>query len=151
MTERELLGIVVSGGVAVGPAFVPAEPVAAPDGGGPEAALAALALVSAELARTEERLVAQGLGAEAEILAANRLMAEDPSLVQEVEALAAAGLPPAEALRRATERHADGLASLDDALLAARAADVRELGRRAIRALSGVAAAVPRRPSIVVA
>jgi len=45
MTERELLGIVVSGGVAVGPAFVPAEPVAAPDGGGPEAALAALARV----------------------------------------------------------------------------------------------------------
>ena len=151
MTERELLGIVVSGGVAVGPAFVPAEPVTAPDGGGPEAALAALARVSVELARTGDRLSEQGRSTEAEILAANRLMAEDPSLVQEVEALATL-LPPAEALRAATERHALALASLDDPLLSARADDVRELGRRAVRALSGGGAAEPpRRPSIVVA
>ncbi len=151
MTERELLGIVVSGGVAVGPAFVPAEPVAAPDGGGPEAALAALARVSVELARIGDRLSAQGRSTEAEILAANRLMAEDPSLVQEVEALANL-LPPAEALRAATDRHALALASLDDPLLSARADDVRELGRRAVRALSGGGAAEPpRRPSIVVA
>jgi phosphoenolpyruvate-protein kinase (PTS system EI component) len=151
MTERELLGIVVSGGVAVGPAFVPAEPVATSDGGGPKAALAALACVSAELARTEDRLKAQGRSTEAEILAANRLMAEDPALVQEVEALAT-GLPPAEALRAATERHALALASLNDPLLSARAADVRELGRRAVRALSGGGAAEPPlRPSIVVA
>src|SRR5260370_929351 len=78
-------------------------------------------------------------------------MAEDPSLVREVEALATA-LPPADALRTATERHAAALASLDDALLAARAADVRELGRRAVRALSGGGAAEPPgRPSTVVA
>src|SRR6266851_4072657 len=92
--------------------------------------------ISAELARTEERLAAQGRAAEAEIIGANRLMAEDPSLVRDVEVLATA-LPPAEALRTVTERHANALASLDDALLAARAADVRELGRRAVRALSG--------------
>jgi phosphoenolpyruvate-protein kinase (PTS system EI component) len=152
MTERELRGVVVSAGIAVGPTFLTAAPIAAPDGGGPDAALAALARVAAELARTEARLARQGLDAEAEILAASRLMAEDPSLVQEVEALAGAGLPPAEALRRATERHAAGLASLEDPLLSARAADVRELGRRSIRALSGgVAAAAPHRPSIVVA
>jgi phosphoenolpyruvate-protein kinase (PTS system EI component) len=151
MTERGLHGVVVSPGVGVGPAFVPHEPVAAPDGGGPEAALAALARVAAELARTEERLAARGLAAEAEILASNRLMAEDPSLVHEVEALAAE-LPAAEALRTATERHAAALASLDDPLLSARAVDVRELGRRAVRALSGGGAAdAPVRPSIVVA
>src|SRR5260370_33828303 len=78
-------------------------------------------------------------------------MAEDPSLLREVEALAAE-LPAAEALRAATERHAAVLASLDDPLLAARAADVRELGRRAVRALTGVGAAEPPpQPSIVVA
>src|SRR5439155_10354185 len=65
MTERGLRGVVVSAGVAVGPAFVTPEPVAAPDGGGPDAALVALARVAAELARTEARLAAQGLGAEA--------------------------------------------------------------------------------------
>jgi phosphoenolpyruvate-protein kinase (PTS system EI component) len=151
MTERGLRGVVVSVGVGVGPAFVPSEPVAAFEGGGPEAALAALARVAAELARTEQRLAAQGRDAEAEILASNRLMAEDPSLVQEVEALAAE-LPAAEALRAATERHAAALASLDDSLLAARAVDIRELGRRAVRALSGGGAAdAPVRPSIVVA
>jgi phosphoenolpyruvate-protein kinase (PTS system EI component) len=151
MTERELHGVVVSPGVGVGPAFVPREPVAAAEGGGPDAALAALARVAGELARTEERLAAQGLEAEAEILASNRLMAEDPSLVHDVEALAAA-LPAAEALRTATERHAAALASLDDPLLSARAVDVRELGRRAVRALSGEGAVdAPLRPSIVVA
>ena len=104
MTERGLRGVVVSAGVAVGPAFVLSEPVTAPGGGGgPDAALAALARVAAELARTEERLTAQGLDAEAEILASNRLMAEDPSLLQEVEALAAR-MPAPEALRAATER-----------------------------------------------
>ena len=110
MSERGLRGVVVSAGVGVGPAFVPAEPVAAPEGGGPEAALAALASVAAELARTEERLAAQGLEAEAEILASNRLMAEDPALVQEVAALAAE-TTAAEALRVATERHAAALTS----------------------------------------
>jgi phosphoenolpyruvate-protein kinase (PTS system EI component) len=151
MSERELHGLVVSPGVAVGPAHVPVDPVAAPSSGGPEAALDALVRVAAELARTEARLVEHGLITEAEIIATSRLMAEDPSLVHEVEALAA-GLPAADALRVATERHAAALASLDDPLLSARAADVRELGRRAVRALSGLGAAEPPlRPSIVVA
>ena len=150
MTERRLPGLVVSTGVAVGPAHVPAEPAEA-TGGGAEAALEALARVSAELERTEQRLVEEGHAAEAEILSANRLMAEDPSLHREVEALAA-DLPAAEALRVATVRHADALAALGDPLLSARSSDVRELGRRAIRALSGTGAAEPpSRPSIVVA
>lgn len=150
MTERALRGLVVSPGVAVGPAYVPVDPVAVP-GGGAEAALEALARVAAELAHAEERLAAQGFEAEAEILAASRLMAEDPTLLREVAALAD-GLAAADALLAATERHADALAALEDPLLAARAADVRELGRRAVRALSGAAAAEPpQRPSIVVA
>jgi phosphoenolpyruvate-protein kinase (PTS system EI component) len=151
MSEQELPGVAVSAGVGIGPAFVVAEPVAALAGGGPEAALSALARVAAGLARTGERLAAQGLDAEAEILAANRLMAEDPSLRQEVAALAVR-MSAAEALRAATERYAAALASVADPLLAARAADVRELGRRAVRSLSGSGAAdAPVQPSIVVA
>jgi phosphoenolpyruvate-protein kinase (PTS system EI component) len=151
MSEQELLGVAVSAGVGIGPAFVVSEPAAAPAGGGAEAALAALAQVAVGLGRTEERLREQGLEAEAEILAANRLMAEDPSLLQDVAAFAAR-MSAADALRAATERHAAALASVADPLLSARAADVRELGRRAVRALSGSGAAVaPRRPSIVIA
>lgn len=151
MTERQLHGLVVSGGVAVGPAFVLFEPVAETGAGGAEAALAALSRVAAELGRTAERLVAQGRETDAEIIEANRLMAEDPSLAGEVAALAAVR-SPAEALRLATEGRAGQLAALHDPLLAARAADVRELGRRAVRALSGAAAVEPPAvPSVVVA
>ena len=151
MSEQELRGVAVSAGVGIGPAFVVSEPAAAPAGGGPEAALSAFAQVAAGLARTEERLAAQGLEAEAEILAANRLMAEDPSLLEDVAALAVR-MSAADALRAATERHATALASVADPLLAARAADVRELGRRAVRSLSGSGAAdAPVQPSIVVA
>jgi phosphoenolpyruvate-protein kinase (PTS system EI component) len=78
-------------------------------------------------------------------------MAEDPSLLADVAELAAR-LPAAAALRAATGRRADALASLEDPLLAARAADLRELGRRAVRALSGGSAAEPPPgPAIVVA
>ena len=62
-------------------------------------------------------------------------------------------LPAAAALRAATERRADLLAALSDPLLAARAADVRELDRRgAPRTLSASAQPSPGgQPSIVVA
>src|SRR6266576_283269 len=78
-------------------------------------------------------------------------MAEDPTLAADVAELAG-GRSASAALRIATNRRADVLAALDDPLLAARAADVRELGRRAVRALSGIGAAEPPpQPSIVVA
>src|SRR5262249_14078174 len=94
---------------------------------------------------------AQGRANEAEIIDANRLMAEDPSLAAEVAELASS-VSPAVALRTATERRAGLLAALDDPHLASRAADVRELGRRAVRALAGAGTAQPpARPSIVVA
>jgi phosphoenolpyruvate-protein kinase (PTS system EI component) len=148
MTERTLAGLAVSGGVASGPAHVLAEPVA--DGTG-EDPLGALERVAAELGRTAERLAALGRHDEAEIIEANRLMAEDPSLTAEVAELASRG-PAVNALQTAFERRARLLAALDDSHLAARAADVRELGRRALRALSGAGAAERlERPSIVVA
>jgi phosphoenolpyruvate-protein kinase (PTS system EI component) len=148
VSERALSGLAVSGGVAIGPAFAVAEP--GWDGAGDDA-LGALTQVAAELARTAQRLATQGRTNDAEIIEANRLMAEDPSLVAEVAELARE-TSAAAALRAATGRRADLLAALDDPHLAARAADVRELGRRAVRALSGGGAAQPPdRPSIVVA
>jgi multiphosphoryl transfer protein len=150
MTELVLSGLAASSGVAVGPAFVPAEPEAPADDGA-EAALAALERVGAELGRTADRLRTQGRDMQADIIEASRLMAGDPSLVADVGELAA-DVGAAKALRLAIERRVDILAALDDELIAARAADVRELGRRAIRALSGRGAAEPPpEPSIVVA
>jgi phosphoenolpyruvate-protein kinase (PTS system EI component) len=151
MSERVLAGLAVSGGVAVGSAFTLSEPGEDPGVDGPEAAVAALARVADELGRTAARLALQGRTVQAEIIEANRMMAEDPALIADVIELAD-GLPAARALRTAIERRADVLAALDDPFLAGRAADVRELGRRAVRALTGVGAAEPPpQPSIIVA
>jgi phosphoenolpyruvate-protein kinase (PTS system EI component) len=151
MSERVLPGLAVSGGVAVGSAFMVVEPGEDHAADRPDDALAALARVAQELGRTAERLAVQGREIQAEIIEANRMMAEDPSLLAEVAELAAT-VPAAAALRTATERRAEILGALHDPLLAARAADVRELGRRAVRALGGAGAAEPPpEPSIVVA
>jgi phosphoenolpyruvate-protein kinase (PTS system EI component) len=147
MNERELRGLAASGGVAVGRAWVRPEPE--PDAGDGDP-LAALDRVADELGRTADRLRTDGLAAEAEILEANRLMAEDPTLRSEVDRLAK-GSPAGRALLEATGRHADLLAGLPDPTLAARAADVRELGRRAVRVLAGTVCAQPADASILVA
>ncbi|MBA2461678.1 MAG: phosphoenolpyruvate--protein phosphotransferase, partial [Actinobacteria bacterium] len=91
---------------------------------------------SAELGRAAARLRGLGREAEAEILATSALMAQDPSLVTRARALAA-GVSAAEAVICASEEHAAALAQLDEPLLAERAADIREVGRRAVRILSG--------------
>jgi len=140
MTETVLRGLTAASGLALGRAVVlrDVEPGrSAP--AGPEAqaaALEALGRVAEELAAAGAELRAAGRVAEAEIFEANILMAEDPALESDVRALAAEK-PAAVALLEATERHATAIASLPDALLAARAADVRTLGRRAARLVAG--------------
>ena len=154
MSERRLLGLPAASGVAVGRALVLRD-VEADDGRGGEAeqrrALEALTRVAAELGETAERLSSEGRVDEADILEANRLMAEDPALVDEVRALAAE-MSAVAAVLQATERHAALLEAIPDPMLAARAADVRRLGVRAARLLTGAPAlTTPLRPTIVVA
>jgi phosphoenolpyruvate-protein kinase (PTS system EI component) len=155
VSERVLRGLAAAGGVAVAEAVVlrDAEPEESGPGGQSERAraLGALAAVAAELGGAAARLRAAGLLDEAEIIEANRLMAEDPTLESEVSKLALE-VPAASAVVRAAEHHAALLADLDDPLLSARAADVRELGRRAARILAGTPPLpAPDRPAILVA
>jgi phosphoenolpyruvate-protein kinase (PTS system EI component) len=155
VTERELLGLPAAAGVAVGRAFVLSEygPDANGNGGAEEQRRAAevLAQLADELSRTADRLRGEGREEEAEILEANRLMAEDPSLGEEVERLASE-MSGAAAVVQATERHALQLEGIPDAMLSARAADVRRLGHRAARLLAGApAVAVPPSGAVVVA
>jgi phosphoenolpyruvate-protein kinase (PTS system EI component) len=131
MTERLLRGVPASPGVAIGPVVLLDGPREA--GGDPESALDTAA---GELAAAAARLRESGHAEEAEILDANRLMALDPALRAEVRSLAET-LPPDQALLDATARHAALLDALGDATLAARADDVRALGRRAVNALGG--------------
>jgi len=155
MTERELLGLPAAGGVAVGRALVLRDVEADANGGGGEAeqrrALEALSCVAVELGETAERVRAEGRVDEADILESNRLMAEDPSLADEVRELADR-ISAVAAVMKATERHAAQLEGLPDPMLAARAADVRRLGARAARLLTGAPAlSTPLRPTIVIA
>ena len=155
MTERHLSGLPAAGGIAVGRALVLRDIEADLNGRGGEVeqqrALAALASLAAELGETADRLRAEGRVDEADIFDANRLMAEDPALAEEVRALAEEN-SAAGAVLQATERHAQKLEAIEDAMLAARAADVRSLGVRAARLLTGApATAASLRPTILIA
>jgi phosphoenolpyruvate-protein phosphotransferase len=155
MSQRVLRGLAASSGVALGSALVVRDLEPSFNGGGgaeeQARALAALDGVARELGRLAELARKAGRAEEAEILESNRLMAEDPALHAEVEALAA-DAPAPTAVLNATERHASLLAGLEDAYLAARAADVRQLGRRAARILTGASAVSrPNEPSILIA
>ena len=136
MPATVLTGLGASPGVAVGRALVLRDLTTSGDPPDPDAALAALARAAEELGAAAACLREAALADEAEILEANRLMAEDPSLIARVRDLATTA-PPAEALRSAAEEIASRLAALSDPMLAARAADVREVGRRAARIATG--------------
>jgi phosphoenolpyruvate-protein phosphotransferase len=155
MTERELLGLPAAGGVAVGRALVLRDVEAEANGSGGEVeqrrAVEALARVAAELGESAEQLRSEGRLDEADILETNRLMAEDPALADEVREFAERTSAVA-AVVEATELHAVQLESIPDPMLAARAADVRRLGARAARLLTGAPAlTTPLRPTIIIA
>jgi phosphoenolpyruvate-protein kinase (PTS system EI component) len=138
--ERVLEGTPASPGVALGTAWRAIQEIEAV---GPvprerreqesQSAIAALAAAAGALIA-----VAAGLPAEeAEIVETGALMAQDPALIVGVEeAIIADGLSAAEAIVRATSEHAEAIAAIGDETLAARADDVRSLGRRAA-ALAG--------------
>jgi multiphosphoryl transfer protein len=142
VSERRLRGLGASAGIAAGPAAVVREALHEPAGGGPDEerrALAALADVAADLGAAADTLRERGFAQEAKILETNRLMAEDPSLIAAVRERAA-GSGAVAAVRAACQHYAQLLEALTDPVLAARAADVRQLGLRAERVLTGARA-----------
>lgn len=151
MPERHLLGVGASPGVAVGcprvirPLSGLASGVVAEEHREAERAqaLEALRAASADLLEIGAKLRDRGRVAEAEIVEAGGLMAEDPVLRANVEAaVVERGLAAEVALVEAADRCAAEIARIDDAALAARADDVRSIGRRAARIASGETRAV---------
>jgi multiphosphoryl transfer protein len=100
-------------------------------------ARAALSAAAAELDAIAARLRAGGREEEADVVATGALMAADPALDAAVERHTASGRPAPEAIVRACDEHAAAIAALGDERLAARAEDVRSLGRRAARLAAG--------------
>jgi phosphoenolpyruvate-protein kinase (PTS system EI component) len=147
MSERVLRGAPASPGLAAGRARVLSDPSGASARVpiseaelGPEAerARAALSEAAAELERIAAGLREGGRDQEAEIVETGALMAADPVLESAVTTAVLGGRASADAaLLEATEEHAQVIESLPDAMLAARADDVRSLGRRAARIAAG--------------
>ena len=106
--------------------------------------------VQSELADLADTLRADGHSADAEIVETNRMMAADSALVTAAIAAAEAGAPAAEAIATAAEPHVLALAGLEDPTLAARAADLRAIARRAGELAHG-GGAEPPAGSVVVA
>jgi phosphoenolpyruvate-protein phosphotransferase len=111
-----------------------------------EDAIGALEQAAAQLSGLAADLNRRNRRAEAEIVETGVLMARDPGLrAAVVAAIEVDGRSAVSAILEATEAHAAALASLDDPMLAARAADVSSLGRRAARLASGVGVAAGER------
>jgi phosphoenolpyruvate-protein kinase (PTS system EI component) len=87
---------------------------------------------------------------EAEIVETGAVMAQDPTLISGVEeAVVAHGLTAAAAIVHATGQHADAIAAIGDETLAARADDVRSLGRRAAALANGRMQTAPRGSDLI--
>ena len=92
-----------------------------------------------------------GRAEEAGIFEAQAMMATDPELLGDAVSRVEAGMDPVSAVESATVTASATLAALPDELLAARAADVRDVGARIARILRGQDVALPEVPSIAIA
>jgi len=161
MPEKTFKGIPASDGIAIGPTFcyIPTEmtiPVCA-------AGTVDEEMARFDTARKRARIELRGLyeaiekragKEEASIFEAHQEMLSDPALEEKVRAEVKVGQTVEEALVKATEGLASLLAGMNDELFAARALDVKDVGRRILRILLGlpdtVLSAVTE-PSIIVA
>ena len=107
-----------------------------------ERALDALAAAASQLDALAARLRTDGRDSDAEIVETGALMALDPGLAADVGAAVANGRPAPDAILAACAAQADVLAALADEMLAARADDVRSLGRRAALLAAGSVPAI---------
>lgn len=161
MGERVLKGIPAAEGIAVGPAFrFQALQLDVPERS-PEAPEAEMARFEAareqareEIAALKAKLQARADDDSAAIFDAHAMMLADPMLHDAVRRRVEAGATVEAAVAAATEELAAMLGGMDDALFAARAVDVQDVGRRVLRILLGLPDAsldAIGEPSIVVA
>jgi multiphosphoryl transfer protein len=132
-------GVIAARGFAVGVAVPLVEPErAVPEMGlGLEAERRALSAAIGTVRGELEVRLAVANGAQRDILEAHVQLAADPELARLADESIAQGKSAAFGFRRAVHSITEGLASLDDALLRERAADLRDLERQVIAVLLG--------------
>jgi phosphoenolpyruvate-protein phosphotransferase len=104
-----------------------------------------------QLEALARRLRDAGRDEESGILDAQALMAGDPELLDAAREAIARGARASDAILAAGEAQAAVLAALDDEILSARAADVRDVAERIARVIRGQAIPHLERPSVAVA
>ena len=147
--KHQLAGVAAAPGVAIAAPWVYRPAVT---GAGEPASIDDAAEAAArDLERLAARLRAEGRSDEGEIFAAQALMAADEELIGLARARIDGGEDAVTAMLAAGESVAATFEALDDELLAARAADVRDVTARIVRHVVGVEAPRLERRSIVVA
>ena len=146
--SSELRGVPAAPGVATGSPWIH-RPLPA-DGVARRSISAASEMAVGELERLALRLRDEGRLDEAEILEAQAMMAADDELLGRARERQADGEDPVAGVVAAGEEVATVFAAMEDELLAARAADVRDVAGRIARHVAGVDAPRLERRSIVV-
>jgi phosphocarrier protein FPr len=157
--EGALRGVAASPGIAVGNVFhlrqeeLVLEERAADPNAEQRALEAAIAAAHLQLETLHDRLTADGNAERAGIFRAHQELLEDPDVLDPAIAQVRDGASAAYAWRAAYGAQAERLVALRNPLLAARATDLRDVGRRVLHLLVGGAAPAPEVPpeAIVVA
>lgn len=143
-----LLGVAASPGLAVGEIFQVrhTEIAVTEEGDGVDVERrhlsAAIETAKGQLGAIRAQLHAKSDAAKAAIFAAHEELVSDPDLLEIAESAISKGKSAAFAWRAAVNTHANRLAALRNELLAQRANDVRDVGRRVLALLTG--AEMPR-------
>ena len=138
-----LTGISASSGLAAGSAYIlsEAESMAPERGDTPEkerhSLEDALAAARLQIAALQDSLKASGDAGKSDIFGAHLELLEDPDLLELAESAIAKGKSAAFSWKEAFTAHADRLAAMSNELLAARACDLRDVGRRVLKHLLG--------------
>ncbi len=147
-----LLGVSASPGLAVGKVFQlrREEIQVAEEGGDPHQERRrlddALDQAKVQLEALQAELHGQADPAKAAIFAAHQELLEDPDLIDIAESAIAKGKSAGFAWQRAYSTHAERLAQLRNELLAGRANDLRDVGRRVLGILTGQPVEEPELP-----
>ncbi|WP_244816146.1 phosphoenolpyruvate--protein phosphotransferase [Caballeronia sp. Lep1P3] len=142
LPPNTLAGVCAAPGIAVGKLvrwddqeIVPPEQASGASAAESRALDRAIAQVDAELEDTVRTASQRGAVGEAGIFAVHRVLLEDPTLVDAARDLISLGKSAGFAWREAIRAQIALLANVKDALLAERAADLRDIEKRVLRAL----------------
>ncbi|HLO28363.1 MAG TPA: phosphoenolpyruvate--protein phosphotransferase [Anaerolineales bacterium] len=153
-------GVGAAPGIAVGPIFhfqqveFDLDKLPARSGDGEFDLAEALTHAKAQLAELHQQMTDKKLGAEAAIFEAHRELLDDPELLEAVQARIKTGQSSVKAWKATIDERATAIAALNDPLLAARAADLRDIGQRVIRLMLGLKennVSLPTTPVVVIA